>query len=360
MSFFYKKTPTTSIDQFSKDFFSFPPKPLSSKVINNKFDILSLRVVGGKYYTLTRVFKVFRRDPEKECDPIVREMILKARSSFSELRALIKELRADFLNLNSLVKLLAVLLFLVILPFVLVFAIFAFLRFILLLSKVESIGTGSLGFFSPKTQDSSEIVVMPAKIKKAEISVDSVISHEHIHLMQDSCFSEGSSDIIDAESAINLKKFLKEEYLDSSRSYYYFKLKEVEARLHEIVLSYYRKYENLPMDYQGFLSFIQGCEVIGGDVQRILKLYGADTPTVKIKTYSMREPIPAEDLLIMLYYFDDFQHAKRFVCEALSVMYGNLLLIYGDSEKAYEYLNTVESQDFYYQIYGENASLTVR
>jgi hypothetical protein len=51
---------------------------------------------------------------------------------------------------------------------------------------------------------------------------------------------------------------------------------------------------------------------------------------------------------------------KGLIQSLLSVMYGNLLFIYGDQEKAFDYLHTIECQDFYDQIYGKYASPVMR
>ena len=44
---------------------------------------------------------------------------------------------------------------------------------------------------------------------------------------------------------------------------------------------------------------------------------------------------------------------NKFMREVLPVMYGNLLIVYGDTNRAKKYFDTVSSFELYNQLYGE-------
>lgn len=357
---FFKKTPTSSLDQFSKDFGDFPPQPLNLGIKNNKFDVISLSGLSSKYYTISRVSRTLRRNPEKESDPVAKAISQEMRDSITEIERAISKLKNSIGKLPLIRKIAALILFFAIFPLLLVLMVFLSLKLLYSVSKVKSLGTESLGFFSPKTQDNSEIVIKPGPIKKSKILPEAIISHEHIHLMQNACFGESSTENIDADFKINIEKFLKNEHINSKSALYYLSLNEVEARLHEIVISHYKKNKMLPVDYQGFLSLLLACDFLGEYVRSMFLKCDVSFPEENTDNYELREEVPAEDILLMLTFLSDFQYEKRFVCEALSFMYGNLLMIYGDSKKALDYFQTIECQDFYYQIYGNHASPIMR
>jgi hypothetical protein len=351
----YKKFPAGSQDQFLKDFGEFPPKPLTTEASNHTFDVIYLSGFGMKYYSLSRSFRIFNSGASDIKDENLRGMYEEVQRIKHDVKASFFNVFSSFKSINLIQKIGTIFLLTLVSPFLLLIFLFLLLNAVYRMYRVPTIGTESLGFFSPAMQQKSEIVVRPKAIRKARISLDAIISHEHIHLLQHRIFLNRKSDLLGLKFKENLKGFLNESALQSEEAFYYLSLNEVEARLHEVVLSHYRAHGNLPSDYQDFLVMILSCDVLGEPVSRILSKYDVTAPEYVGREYSLREFVPAEDLAIMLGYFPDFSYAKRFVCEALSVMYGNLLILYGDSDKAFEYLKTIECSDFYTQLYGEHS-----
>ncbi|PCM45934.1 hypothetical protein [Marinobacter sp. ANT_B65] len=349
----YKKYPTCSQIQLLKDFGDCPPKPLTTRALKYSFDIIYLSGIGDKYYSLSRLFRVFKDDSSKIRDQNLKAMLEIVKNAKKGIKAPIQDFFSTFKNLKLVQKIGTLFLLFFISPFFLLFIFFVLGKTAIHLYRMPVTGKDALGFFSPITQQKSEIVVKPKSIKKAQISLDAVISHEHIHLLQHRIFPNRQVDLLGYEFKENIRKFLNQPALKSEKTFYHLSLNEVEARLHEVVLSYYRAYGNLPIDYQGFLVMILSCDVLGEPVSRILSKYDVAVPEYDGRKYSLRDVSPAEDIAIMLGYFPDFSYAKRFVCEALSMMYGNLLVLYGDSDLAFKYLETVECSDFYTQLYGE-------
>lgn len=349
----YEKYSTDCQEQLFKDFGEFPPKPLHTPPRKHKFDVVHLSGIGIKYYSLSRVFGLFKADEGQIEDENVRLMHKEVQDVKYGLMTSLQDLAFTFKKLNVISKALSLFLVLLISPLLLIFFSFLLIRLLYRLYRVPSLGSNALGFFSPITQQKSEIVVKPKAIKKSGISLDAIISHEHIHLLQFRSFPERKEDLLGADIKANVQGMLKENAIRLDKALYYLSLNEVEARLHEVVLSHYRAHQSLPSDYQGFLVMILSCEVLGRPVSRILSNHEVPMPEYLGQEYNLREVVPAEDLAILLGYFNDFSYAKRFICESLSVMYGNLLMLYGDTQKAVKYLRTIECSDFYIQLYGE-------
>ncbi|TYC63824.1 hypothetical protein FMN52_00950 [Marinobacter sp. BW6] len=349
----YRKYSTDCHEQLFKDFGEFPPKPLRAPPLKHTFDVIYLSGIGSKYYSLSRVFGLFKADEDEIEDENVRLMHKEVQDVKYGLVTSLQDLVFKFKKLNLLNKTLSLLLVILISPLFLIF--FAFLLIILIyrLYRIPSLGLNSLGFFSPITQQKSEIVVKPRDIKNAGLSLDAIVSHEHIHLLQFRKFPDRQNDLLGTDFKASVKNVLKDSAKRSGKAFYYLSINEVEARLHEVVLSYYRAYQSLPHDYRGFLVMILSCEVLGGPVSKILSNHEVELQEYVFRDFNLREVAPAQDLAIMLGYFKDFSYSKRFVCESLSVMYGNLLMLYGDTQKAINYLKTIECSDFYLQLYGE-------
>lgn len=356
--YLYKTSTTSCESQLSKDFGEYPPRPLNAKIKNHSFDIIKLSRIGGTYFTLSRCLRIFKRSPDQEAPIDVRSALHQFIKSKNELLESMTETKNMFRDFSLIQKILLLLVVILFSPFVLIVALFFLLRIFYLILRMPKIGTDSLGFFSPITQDKSEIVVKPAHINKSDLSLDAVVSHEHIHLMQHAAFKNRSTLWRNEDYKENLKPLIKSEYFDSESTFYHLSLNEVEARLHELVLSYYREFRALPVDYVGFLRLIVSVEEYGPLISNLLTRFDVALPEGIVSIYKSSAKRPIEDIFANLANFSELKTSVRYVCEALSVMYGNLMILYGAPDAAAEYFETIECCDLYNQIYGDIAYLS--
>jgi len=342
---FYKKSPTTSRSQLLNDFGDFPPKPLADDLTNRNFDVVYLSGLGNQYFLMSRFVRGLMGDPE---DLIDSELI---QFQKEHVESKIKFM-STYKGLNFFQKAGLFVVIFFALPLIFfgmgVYFIGAFYKF----SKSKSAGSSVVGFFNPTSQQKSEIAIKPKIIKKSKSILPAIVSHEHIHLLQHNAFMERRKDLRKVEHNTNLRKFLTEKFLESESAFYYLELNEVEARLHEVVLSYYRAHGQLPVDYRGFLIMILSCEFLGDHAARVLSEHDIILPESESYNYQMRDVTAAREIAVMFMFFSGGNYPKRFICEALSVMYGNLIIIYGDPMSASEYLKTIINTDFYINLYG--------
>ena len=213
------------------------------------------------------------------------------------------------------------------------------------------------GFFQRLANRSSQVVVNTFALRKCKnsaeksvrtISFESIVSHEHIHLLQNYYFPEGRKFSFGSEKVNFLKSLLEEPENDFALVLYLFNANEMEARLHELVLSYYRKYGELPSDEIGFLKLLFGSR--GGDLDPSIFRALENRPYPKQMEYDTRCEKMEDELLYAIF---ELTKPYHYLCEVLPVMYGNLLIVYGDTNRAKKYFDTVSSFELYNQLYGE-------
>ena len=138
---------------------------------------------------------------------------------------------------------------------------------------------------------------------------------------------------------------------------YYLDKKEVEARLHEVVLSYYRDEKELPVNKEGFIKLLLSIE----DINKITQKYLGFTD-IHVELGSREIEVRATDMskgfqFALLCAGNDKETASKYITEVLPVMYGNLLLYYGDSVMSQQFMREIERPNLYDRIYGQPPSL---
>lgn len=345
-----KKTYYTSLlEQLESDFGELPPKPLSLDKTDDRFRIVQSSGLGKKWFTFTRVSRLLFSGSSSHDPDITR-----IKAVFNDRRygliKLFSDFRSQFFECSYIVRLIIFMVVVLMAPLLLLMLFIVVIRTAFRIIKTPSIGGSALGFFSPITQGHLEIVIDPVVIRKSSLSPAAVVSHEYIHLLQylDKFGSEKMD--LDSDFRSNLRQFMKDEEGDSA--FYHLSPNEIEARLHEVVLSYYRNCGELPKDYVGFISMICSAKILGSICRGILKrgTDGYDLPCDK--EFDLRVSAPVRDLAINMGRFSDFSVSKRFICEAFPVSYANLLWLYGDRDSALSFFETVPTVQFYEQVYG--------
>lgn len=145
--------------------------------------------------------------------------------------------------------------------------------------------------------------------------------------------------------------FLSKQGLAQPFLLYLLQKKEVEARLHESVLSFYLSHRRLPMTVSSFLGMLAASQQFGEYVSLILARSGTSFDR-RVKMYPERDDMYAEQLESIFVFIETPELASKFITEVMPVMYGNLLRYYGDEVASQNFLSEIERPNFYDELYG--------
>jgi hypothetical protein len=377
--FFLKKISTNSECQFKSDFGEYPPKPLEPMKLNSQFDVLCMGKVRLFYHNLSQFFSVcfltaVGKPPFYSSNHIpglieIKNLILKIKKSVAEQKTDWIKNATHFKNSTFQLKFIFFVCFTAMfVPVALLYFVF---KLILLCINISPLlwscmpNDKVVGFFLNLTTTSSQIVVNTSALRKCKNSVnklertmsfETIVSHEHIHLLQSYYFperaeSERARHEYDNEKTTFFKSLLKDPERDFDFAFYYFSINEMEARLHEVVLSYYRKYGELPSDVPGFLQMLLGSS---SEVMNTVKTHllgkRENRPYRERHVFDVRGKMEESQMITAIYTLTD---SWAYLLDVLPVLYGNLLIVYGDTNRAKKYFDTVSSFELYNQLYGE-------
>lgn len=222
-------------------------------------------------------------------------------------------------------------------------AIFTSMPVMCLFSFWVERGNRILGYYMPVGLQSSSVVIHVGRIKTRQ-QVDAVITHEHLHLLQNWNGMQRSKQIINLYSLVSFNpKF-------DAFTRYLFERSEVEARLHEVVLSYYRMCRKLPSSTGQFFEMLSASNQIGWLVKEALLEKGIEAADISAQ-FKERDLKFAEQMEAILLNINNLDMLYRFISEVLTVMYGNLLKYYGDSISSEAFLHLIERPNLYDELY---------
>lgn len=325
----------SSAEQLCKDFGDFPPSPLRCAGIAGEFEVVRIRNIGEVFSELI-VVNMLLQGLESETQFLSTDVI-----EFVGAEQVLAFQRAfdEFGRSARFIKPAVIALMLV------VMGVRLTVRMIRSAQKESKI----LGFFLPIRKHESNIFVRVARHAKTGMSEASTISHEHIHLLQ---FKDSERHARDARSP---ERLVTVSGLNQSFLFYLLQKREVEARLHESVLSYYRSHHSLPMTVPKLLGMLAASQHFGELVSLTLEHSGIIFER-GVEPYPEREGMWAEQLESILVFIQTPELTRRFITEVLPVMYGNLLRYYGDEGASQNYLKDIERPNLYDELYGLQAS----
>ena len=326
----YNVEEKTSVAQLSDDFGDFPPIPLQCQIVNGHFSIIRMQGLGIIANDILTYSKLYR-DPDienklstefsKTLDPDT----LSTLRIYKNYVAKKSKLTRAILNGSA---------------FCIITALSIKGLIVSFFSKNKR-----LGYFAKIYSDDSSIHIISPKDEKAV--EESVLSHEHIHLLQ------GKDGELHSRTIKYPEMILRDDMsADHLKSYIYlFEKKEVEARLHECVLSFYREHTNLPITASDFISMLLSSKQLGWLIHGSLDEQKFPYE-FKYSLYTERDPKLVRQLEIALLGIKNNEILCRFTTEVLAVMYGNLLRYYGDEKKSTEYLKDIKRPNLYDKLYG--------
>lgn len=207
---------------------------------------------------------------------------------------------------------------------------------------------GGLGLFFP-TDDTTGQITLTGASPPGKAREEALLSHEHLHFLQHR----------DGEEHVKLMKnpsaLIPENSHGNRQLLYILEKREVEARLHEIVVMFYRANRSLPLSTDGFIELLSTSRSMRDEVMEPLRLQGY-TLGMGRDVCEEREAMFALQLATAFAYMTDSSCEYRFITEVLTVMYGNLLRYYGDRTASQIYLDSIRRPNLYDVLYGPEAS----
>ncbi len=328
---FYSVNRISSAEQLRDDFGDFPPAPLRCEGIAGEFDVVRIRGIGEIYYRLI-MFNTMLRGIESETHFLSEDFI----EFFGAEQVL--ALRHAFDGFGRSARFIK--------PIVITVAL-GFMGIMLAVKMIRSAHKESrvLGCFVPIRKHESNILVKVGRHTKTGRSEAPTISHEHIHLLQH------KDSEIHVRGVRSPDALLSSEGLTYPFLLYLLQKKEVEARLHESVLAFYRSHSRLPTTVPKFLGMLAASQQFGKLVSLTLEHSGVIFDR-EVESYTEREGMYAEQLEFILVYIQTPELLRKFITEVLPVMYGNLLRYYGDKVASQNYLKDIERPNYYDELYG--------
>ncbi len=308
--FQYSVVTKKSQSQLADDFGRFPPVPLVLKADNAEVNIVTMRGLGEAYYCMAvrlRLLYTLRRDPSSISPKLVEP------SDRHWLEVFLQQLLISPL---------------------IVWRSYKYLR-----SKKNGVA-----LFLPMHSRDNYIALRPNVSNRSCLAA--LVSHEHLHLLQHR--------YIPNHFVLNPAAVLSEKLANNAGALELLSRVEMEARLHELVLSYYRVSGRLPVTVQEFLALLCGCETPGFAVIEALLEYAAYPKNVV--PYTVRDGLFAKDMDKILSAISTLHLRYRFVSEVLPVMYSNLLQYYGDDIHSAAIRVEIARPNLYDDLYGAPSS----
>ena len=378
---FLKRETTNTENQLTSDFGEYPPKPLRSMMFNHQFDVVRFGWIGKQVYYVQEVVSLTYqlltggyRDTFSALPQKVQEHFRLTLQNCFKIKEILSQLKGEIKDLAIYEKIFLYLILVVISPIFFLIVLYKsrglWIKLFRVFNIVLKCRKSIIGSYNTLSVGPLSIAVYNPIFRRTNFSIEAVISHEHIHFLQHKYFPERVSKDFDGQKEIVLKNLIlnPENYEKLS---YYFELNEMEARLHEVILSYYREHGELPSNYDGFIWLLSGCVklvqtsfkplslpetiLINDLLELIIEIEkkGGNLSLFASCEFKARNMATVEDMLISIINLKDIKTSLRFMLEVLPVMYGNLLIMYGDTNQAKKYFETVNDYELYKELYGE-------
>lgn len=326
--YFYSTEVMASECQLRKDFGDFPPKPLCCDGLTGHFTTVRVRGIGEHIHIAVMMKRLVEGAADGDSlSPTFRNQMADVLTLklFSGPTGIRKKVLL-WIGLGAI-----------------------FVASSLNLIRMAPKGMNSLGFFAPIRREEYEIVIKVRRVAKAGLDAASMISHEHIHLLQhkDEHITAASRNVIWPDDQLFTETARANKILPHLK--YILESKEVEARLHELVVSFYRAHKSLPLSAPSFLALLAASKQLGWLVSETLMLANVDFGPVFAEVVE-RDKMQARDLEMVLLSMPDHL-MLRFITEVLPIMYGNLLMYYGDGVVSRKFLSRISRPNFYDELY---------
>jgi hypothetical protein len=287
-SYFYNRLERSSEEQLHEDFGEFPPIPLQCVPPASTFVVVHVRGPGAwvNYWRRSaELLEVLESAPET-----VTPEILEALSGLHKINVqTVPEPGRAQVGRRYVVPR----------PFVRALLIWLFRR-------ADTFRSRLVGHVMPITQQDCQITLLA----HARRMIADVLTHEHLHFLQ-------HRDSLDRNKKVREpQQVLKDEGVQDPYVLYLLEHREAEARLHELVLSYYRERGKLPQTLDTFLSMLADWKTSGEilelrTVQVGLKMRGTG------RSFKLRSEQFSAQLSLLISSLRNPEATAQFICEVL-------------------------------------------
>lgn len=201
-----------------------------------------------------------------------------------------------------------------------------------------------MGLVLPMTRDDRQITLF-GKTNGNPALRNEVLAHEHVHFLQNQLDSSRSKEVH------NPRQIMPPERAEDPFVLYLLECAEVEARLHELVLSHYRAKHMLPQTLDAFLGMLADWDEMGAYLVQMTACVGLTIHSTG-DPFAMRSAMFSDQLADVLVFLKYPEMTKRFICEVLPVMYANLLHYYGDESASANFAAQIARPNLYDALYG--------
>ncbi|MGM0985022.1 MAG: hypothetical protein ACQEXG_16665 [Pseudomonadota bacterium] len=351
----YQDNKVKSTTQLENDFLEFPPFPLQNSLLTSEFTVVKVYGIGRLFYYLKMFYNfLFKRgyaiNKNFSDSSVLMDMQRNTRENLSQVKEAFSNMKKEFekqIFLKRILVFVSVIILSPIMVIALLMSIFYFtIRFGVVLLRINKNTLGNLGVFLPLIEGQEVVIVRPDLARKRKVDISAVLSHEHIHFLQ------YKNDDSSRKSTINSPEVFIKEKLLTSYILYLFERNEVEARLHELVLSYYRKFRQLPLELEGFVGIFLASREISHLLKNLVGQGDFPSPSSEEEMFFIREKDVADDLELILLSIKKEDQRCKFVTEVMATMYGNLLKLYGDQKSSNSFNNQIGLPNLYDRLYG--------
>lgn len=323
----YRRNSRTSQEQLCDDFGAFPPVPLQCEAPASSFVIVRVRGPGAwiNYWRRSaELMLAFESDRA-----IVVPEFLDAMSGFSKVVTSGEPVSNQVKPHQYFAP-----------------RLFVRLCLIIVFRASEKARKCGLGYFLPITSQDRQITLLANAHRRAGLA-NEVLAHEHLHFLQNMHAANRN------KGELNLPRILDATHAKNPFVLYLLEPREVEARLHELVLSFYRARKMLPQTVDTFISMLADWEEFGEYLTRMTAFAGLTMRGTGC-VFPLRSAKLGGQLGMVLGFLKDAETARQFVTEVLPVMYGHLLQYYGDASASRDFLAQIARPNLYDVLYGQN------
>jgi hypothetical protein len=322
----YHRHTRTSQEQLREDFGAFPPTPLQCKLPRSGFVIVRARGPGtwiNYWRRSAELMRAFDLDRATVAPELLEAMTNLCKAEISGDRApnQVQPHRGAWPRL------------------------FVRLTLIIVFRAFEKTRKRGLGYFLPITSQDRQITLLAGSQRKAGLA-NAVLAHEHLHFLQNEHALNPN------KGELNLPRILAEPRAKDPFVLYLLEPLEVEARLHELVLSFYRARQMLPQTVDAFLGMLADWEEFGEFLTHVTAFAGLTMRGTGC-VFPLRSAELGGQLGMVLGFLKDAETTRQFVTEVLPVMYGHLLQYYGDARASRDFLAQIARPNLYDALYGE-------
>ena len=346
----------STVAQFKMDFGRHPPLPFTiSNGQQKRFHVNFISSLGKSWLDVTNSLRIMRSFVRHRGDPRILFLVNEFEfgnpiESWNEA----KEYLFDYSRNMRLIVWPVFLLFLATaFPFFLIGFCYLFVRSLIRIFRSNSEFDNVGGFYSPIPECKHNIYVNLSITKSDVFDQEHVITHEHIHFLQYQFAEVDNNFSTNTKRTRNPGLLFEQEYSREPVLLYLLERNEVEARLHEIVLSSYRHSGRLPTSLAGFLRLVSLNKEIG-----IFLFKKKNSSYLFIEDwrnedniYKTRSESIGKSLRILLANMLDTSTREKFAVEVLAPMYFNLLSYYGDIKASDTFGRQIERPCLYDRLY---------